>query len=318
MDPLSDVLSLLRPHHYRAGAIDLGRPWSIRFPDQQGAIKCNALLSGECWVSVEGDATPTLMRAGDFFLLPSGRPFTLASDPGRRPVPVERAVDLGARTPINEINGGGDALLVSSHFKLAEDAAPLLTAVLPPVVHVRSDAEDAMHLRRFVELILRELREPRPGGSLIAGHLSQLMLVQTLRLHQAEGGEGLGWLSAMADRRLGAAVAAMHDDPAHRWTVQSLAGRAGMSRSVFARRFREVVGETPMEYLTRWRMLRAGDRLARAGDPVSVVAASLGYDSDSAFSTAFKRTMGASPRDYVRRRGAEADPAARSIAASGH
>lgn len=130
-----------------------------------------------------------------------------------------------------------------------------------------------------------------------------MMLVQALRLHLSEGaGGGAGWFFALTDEQLSAAITAMHADPAHRWTLQELAGRAGMSRSTFALKFKQTVGTSPMEYLTRWRMLLAGDRLESSSDPVSLIALSLGYESESASSTAFKRVMGCSPRQYGRGR----------------
>ena len=148
-----------------------------------------------------------------------------------------------------------------------------------------------------------ELRERQPGGFLIAQHLAHMMLVQVLRVHLAEGLKGgVGWFFALADKQMGAAINAMHDDPAQRWTLQQLAERAGMSRSSFALKFKGKVGCSPMEYLTRWRMLLAGDRLRNSSDPVSVIAVSLGYESESAFSTAFKRVMNCSPRQYSRGR----------------
>src|ERR1017187_5397528 len=151
--------------------------------------------------------------------------------------------------------------------------------------------------------MMQELREPQPGGFLVAQHLAYMMLVQALRLHLAEGLKGgVGWLFALADKQMGAAIGSMHNDPAHGWTLQELAHRADMSRSTFALRFKETVGASPMEYLTRWRMLRAGNRLANSSDPISVIALSLGYESESAFSTAFKRVMGCSPRQYSRGR----------------
>ncbi|TIS54653.1 MAG: helix-turn-helix transcriptional regulator, partial [Mesorhizobium sp.] len=147
----------------------------------------------------------------------------------------------------------------------------------------------------------------QPGGFLVAQHLSHMMLVQALRLHMAEGPNGgVGWLFALADKQMGAAIGAMHEDPAHRWTLQELAERAGMSRSNFALKFKEMVGTSAMEYLTRWRMLLAGERLANSSEHTSVIALSLGYESESAFSTAFKRVMGASPRQYGRDRSAVA------------
>ncbi|HEY8013887.1 MAG TPA: AraC family transcriptional regulator, partial [Dongiaceae bacterium] len=122
-------------------------------------------------------------------------------------------------------------------------------------------------------------------------------------LHLAEGANGgVGWLFALADKQMGAAISAMHADPGYGWTLQALAARAGMSRSTFALKFKEAVGKAPLEYLARWRMLLAGDRLANSSDPVSVIALSLGYESESAFSTAFKRVMGCSPRQYSRGR----------------
>ena len=134
-----------------------------------------------------------------------------------------------------------------------------------------------------------------------------MMLVQALRLHLAEGASGgVGWLFALADKQMSAAISAMHDDPAHRWTLQALAERAGMSRSTFALKFKETVGASPMDYLTRWRMLLAGDRLTNSSEPISAIALSLGYESESAFSTAFKRVMGCSPRRYGRGRNGDA------------
>ena len=152
-----------------------------------------------------------------------------------------------------------------------------------------------------MERMRQELREPQPGGFLMAQHLAHMMLVQALRLHLAEGLKGgVGWLFALADKQMSAAIYSIHDDPAHRWTLQELGKRAGMSRSTFALKFKQTVGASPMEYLTRWRMLLAGDRLVNSSDPISAIAPSLGYESESAFSTAFKRVMGCSPRQYGR------------------
>ncbi len=125
-----------------------------------------------------------------------------------------------------------------------------------------------------------------------------MMLVQALRLRLAEGWSGIGWLFALTDKIMTAAITAMHNEPARRWTLQSLAQRAGMSRTTFTLKFKEMVGQSPMDYLTLWRMLVAGERLTNSSAPVSAIAHSLGYDSESAFSTAFKRVMGCPPRQY--------------------
>ncbi len=172
--------------------------------------------------------------------------------------------------------------------------------MLPPVVHIRDEAQKAT-MRGSLERLRDELRTPQPGGSLIAQQLAYTMLIQALRLHLEDPAfRGVGWLFALADRQMNAAIACMHADPAHPWTVKELAARVGMSRSVFALRFKETVGSTPIEYLTRWRMLRAGQRLERSRDSISEIALSLGYESDSAFRKAFRGVMGCSPREYSR------------------
>jgi AraC-like DNA-binding protein len=197
------------------------------------------------------------------------------------------------------LNGGGDCFGIGGYFDFADDHADMLIGMLPPIVHIRKEADKAA-LRWRLERLMLELREPQPGGALVAAHLSHMLLVQALRLHMEEGARGgVGWLFALADRPVNAAISAMHADPARRWTLRALAETAGMSRSVFALRFKAKVGSSAMDYLTRWRMLLAGDRLANSREPISVVAPSLGYESESAFSTAFKRVMGCSPRRYV-------------------
>ena len=201
------------------------------------------------------------------------------------------------------MNGGGDCFCIGGWFAFAGRHADILLGVLPPIVHIRGDAAKAT-LRWALETMMQELREPRPGGALVAQHLAQMVLVQALRLHLAEGPSGgVGWLFALSDPQMSAAINAMHQDPARRWTLQALAARAGMSRSSFAQKFKkQAVGASPMDYLTRWRMLLAGDRLKHSGDAVSAIALSLGYESESAFSTAFKRVMDTSPRKYGRGR----------------
>ena len=296
MDPLSDVLSLLKPRSYKSGGFDVGGELSIQFPRHEG-IKCYVLVSGQCWLQVEG-VPGVLLEAGDCFLLPSGRPFRLATGLTLTPVDFSTMFSTAGDGRIGTYNGGGDCFMVGGHFALAGHHAGILLEVLPPIVHIRKESDKAA-MRWSLERMMEELRDPQPGGFLIAQHLAYMMLVQALRLHLAEGSKGrVGWLFALADKQMSAAINSMHDNPAHGWTIQTLAECAGMSRSTFALKFKETVGATPMEYLTRWRMLLAGDRLMNSSDPVSVIARSLGYESESAFSTAFRRVIGCSPRQY--------------------
>jgi AraC-like DNA-binding protein len=290
MDPLSDVLSLLKPRGYVSGGFDIAGV-SLAFSRHAG-IKCYALSSGACWLVVEDVTEPVRLTSGDCFLLPRGRPFVLTTELKLKPVDALafRAAKSNGEVPSRK--GSEPCFLVGSHFSFSGNQADILLGVLPPVVHIRSESDKAA-MRWSMERMMQELREPRAGSSLIAQQLAYTMLVQALRLHLAEGLRGgVGWLFALADPQMLGAITAIHDEPARSWTVQALAARAGMSRSTFALRFKETVGSSPMEYLTRWRMLLAGDRLASGSDPISVIAPQLGYESESAFSTAFKRVMG--------------------------
>lgn len=300
MDPLSDVLSLLKPRSYRSAGFNAGGDWSIQFSAHQGSIKFNAVISGECWLCVDGVSEPVHLRIGDCFLLPSGRPFRLASDLAVVPVAAETVFLPAGAGGVATCNGGGDFYLTGSRFALDGAHARILLEELPPIVHIRRESDQAA-LRWSLERMMQELREGEPGGFLIAEHLAHMMLVQALRLHLVDASAtGAGWLSALGDAQMRAAITAMHDDPARAWTLQALAQYAGMSRSTFALRFKETVATSPMQYLTRWRMLLAADRLTHSAEPVSAIALSLGYESESAFSTAFRRTMGCSPRQYGR------------------
>lgn len=178
--------------------------------------------------------------------------------------------------------------------------ADMLLGAMPPVARLREDRDKA-DLRWALERMRRELVEARPGGVLVAQHLAHLMLVEALRLYLSGlSGKHVGWLFALADPRLAAAIGAMHARPGARWTLPELAREAGMSRSSFARAFKATVGTPPLDYLTRWRMLLAGARLTAGPEPVGPLALTLGYESESAFSTAFKRVMGCSPGRYAR------------------
>jgi AraC-like DNA-binding protein len=299
MDPLSDVLSLLKPRTYKSGGFDVGGELSIHFPRHEG-IKCYAVVSGQCWLSVEGVPDPVRLQAGDCFLLPRGSPFRLATDLALTPVDAFTIFSVAGNGRIGTFNGGGDCCIVGGHFTLAGNHAGVLLGVLPPIVHLRKESDKAT-MRWSLERMMEELREPQPGGFLVAQQLATVMLVQALRLHLAEGLKGgVGWLFALADKQISAAITSMHEDPAHGWTLQELAERAGMSRSSFALKFKQTVGASPIEYLTRWRMLLAGDRMENSSDPISAIAISIGYQSESAFSNAFKRVMGCSPRQYNR------------------
>lgn len=299
MDPLSDLLSLLKPRSLVSGGVAMDRQAAIQWPQHDG-IKCYAVVSGQCRLSVDGVAEPVLLTAGDCYLLPPGPPFCLATDPSVEPVDFRLLREAGRIGPHVTHSEEGGCYLVGGHFVLTGEPAELLLGALPPIVHIRKESDKAA-MRWSLERITAEVRDPQPGGSLIAQQLAFTMLIQALRLHLADSASArVGWLFALGDRQMSAALTCIHDDPGHPWTLQTLAVRIGMSRSTFALRFKETVGTSPMEYLTRWRMLLACDRLKNSDDSIPRIATSLGYESESAFGKAFKRVIGCSPRQHGR------------------
>jgi AraC-like DNA-binding protein len=215
------------------------------------------------------------------------------------PIDADEFYPSAATGGIASFNGGGACFIVGGHFILGGSQAGVLLGVLPPIVHLQAESEKAA-LRWCLDRMRQELHEQRPGGVLVTQQLAYMMLVQALRLYLEGDGGGVGWMAALTDRRLSSAMKAMHENPAHRWTLQTLAERAGMSRTIFTLSFKEAVGSSPMEYLMRWRMLLAGDRLQHTDDSITEIALSLGYESESAFGKAFKRVTSCSPRQYAR------------------
>ncbi len=294
---MSEVLALLKPQTYMSAGLNAAGAWAIQFPAHD-YIKFNAVTKGFCWIAVEEGGKPQRLEAGDCFLLPSGRPFVLASNLSLPKMPAE-TVYTESCDRTGTCNGGGEFCLVGARFEFSGEQASSLFASLPAVVSVRESSDQASVLRWSLERFERELQEQSPGSSLIAEHLAHIMLIQVLRLHLATNQHGgVGWLSALADPQLCAALAAMHGDVSRRWTLEELGKTAHMSRSGFASRFKQVAGLSPMEYLARWRMHVAAERLKTTSHIILRIANSVGYESDAAFSTAFKKAMGQSPQHY--------------------
>jgi len=296
MDPLSDVISFLQLRSYHVGGFEAGAQWSLGFEGYE-AIKCYAVTAGACWIAVEGAGDPKHLQEGDCILLAHGRPFQIASDLALPPDDWRgHFLDAGEGAVVR-LNEHAGVTVLGSHFQLAGWQAELLLGVLPPIIHLRAQTHREK-LGWAFDRLREELTHCEPGGILIAQQLACMIFVQVLRLYLGEF-EGQGWLFALSDKPVAAAIAAMHRQPSRRWTVAELADLVGMSRSGFAARFGALVGEGPIEYLTRWRMLLAGRSLSR-GEPVSKIASSLGYESESAFRTAFKRVTGRTPRYHAR------------------
>jgi AraC-like DNA-binding protein len=285
MDAITDFLSAVRVQGVCYGRIQITAPWAPRA--EAGLHSGFGLISyGQAWMDFPDVAERIHLSHGDFFLLAPGREYVLSS---------------GA--------GGAPTAMIAGRFSFGETYGRPLTDFLPPIILIRGGQPHMLPLQRTLELLASEVDASKstsePGSELAVRRLADLVWIQALRAHiAATESEQAGWLHALADSQIGAALHSMHKRMDHPWTVASLAAEAGMSRSAFALRFKELIGESPLEYLTRWRMYRGSDLLRESDRKLADVAQAVGYDSDGAFHRAFKRVLGIAPGEYRRTVGA--------------
>lgn len=297
VDPLSQVIALLKPRAVFSKVISGSGRWGVRYT-QFGLPSFCALLEGSCLLSVDGEETLTL-AAGDFVLLPTTPGFTMTSlEPGT-PVPIDArkaALDTSGSEIRHGTRGGRpEVRMLGGYFEFDSPDSAMLVSLLPAVLHVRGSQK----LPLLTQLVREESLERKPGRELVLTRLVEVLLVEALRTTSGEEAPP-GLLRGLADKRLAAAFRHMHGDPARGWTVEQLARKSALSRSAFFDRFNRAVGMPPMEYLLSWRMALAkqllrGDELA-----IAEVAERVGYGSASTFSTAFSRHVGQPPGKFAR------------------
>lgn len=295
-DPFSDILKLTHTRSLVTGGFTAGGAWAIRFPAPD-KIKFFAVTKGSCWLSIDGEAEPISFQTGDVGLLTAKRPFVLASAPGIAPVEA-MSVFSGTRRTTATLGDGADFAHLGGHVLLDSTNHRLLAEVLPPWIHVPAASPQAANFRWLLDQLVEERAGVLPGAQLASAQLSQLLFIQILRAHLETSGSSMraGWLRALGDPRVAPALRAMHDAPARSWRLEELAQACAMSRTTFAFHFRTIAGVAPLTYLMQWRMHLAERALREENTPVAVVAQSIGYTSESAFSNAFKRVTGRSPR----------------------
>ncbi|CAN7701232.1 AraC family transcriptional regulator [Variovorax sp. OV084] len=296
MDPLSEVLFTMRAETVLLAQVEVRGRWAMRFPAYRH-FKFGSVLEGNCWLWVEGSHERVHLHEGDCYLLTDGAPYCTASDLSAEPVDGVGLLSQGRCEDGIVRFGFGDTCtrVAGGRFTFPDEPAPLLLSLLPRLVHVPAGAAQTRQLQTVLELIGMETSREMPGKATVATSLSNMVLVQILRAHLESAQENAGWLGALTDKFIGPVLYAMHGDVARRWTLAGLASTAGMSRTAFAERFRRRVGKSPLAYLNGWRMILARAALSHEGQSLSTVAARLGYASDSAFSTAFKKAVGSSP-----------------------
>lgn len=295
MDPLTEIVALLRPHGAFSKPISGRGKWGVRY-DAQGTPSFCIVLEGKSWFITDGDA-PRLLERGDFLLLPFTPSFSLVSELGAECTPG-RPSRQGVRH--GDPKRPPDFRSIGGTFQIESVNAGLLQLMLQKI-HIRASEFDTSRLTRMIDLIMDEYAAQRPGRDTILQRLLEAMLVEALRW-PALGSESLppGLVAGLRDARMAGTLRAMHSDVRHGWTVAELAKRAGMSRSAFSARFVATIGCAPMEYLSRWRMSLAQDALSRGGKSLDRLAEEIGYESASAFSTAFRRRSGCAPGAFAR------------------
>jgi len=297
VDPFSDVLKLTNAEAVVTGGFTAGGPWAIRFPGRD-KIKFFAAMKGSCFVNIEGEAEPIHFKTGDIGLLASRRSFVLASDLAVTPLD---AMDLfsGSGRSMATLGDGNDFAHIGGHVMIDPVRGGMLADILPTWIHARAESPRAAVFRWLLDRLIEERDVGQPGAQLASAQLTQLLFIEILRSHLSTANLlPCGWLRALADPRLAPALRLMHGNPARSWRLEELAKSCAMSRTYFADRFRTVAGIAPLAYLTEWRMHLAQRALREERTAVAVIARSLGYSSESAFSNAFKRVKGISPTGY--------------------
>ncbi|MDP3491733.1 MAG: AraC family transcriptional regulator [Hyphomonadaceae bacterium] len=295
VDPLSDIIALLRPRTvFMKGISGAGR-WAVRYTDFGHPSFCT-VLEGGCRLAVEGEAAITL-AAGDFVLMPATPGFVMSGFEAATPRLIDPKV---SPAPSDEVrhgdqDGAPDVRLLGGYFVFDSPDAALLISLLPSLMHVRG----AGRLATVVGLVAEEAVEARSGRDLVLTRLVEVLLVEALRASPGDDAPP-GLLRGLADARVAAAMRQMHGDAARPWTMLELAREASLSRSAFFDRFVRAVGMPPMEYLLAWRMAVAKDLLRRREVGLNEVAQRVGYGSASTFSTAFSRHVGQPPGRYAR------------------
>jgi AraC-like DNA-binding protein len=299
-DAMSDVLGLVRMRGEMICANEYCAPWSYGF--ERPIAHFHIVERGAAWMRLAGEP-PLRLEVGDLVIVPRGGAHFLSSHPDLPSTPIEAATGApGARRgSVFRLGseGGEETHVVCGQFSCDGVLAPRLLSVLPPLIHIQARGGRPLEwLRLTSHFLVEEMRNPRPGSAIMITRLIDLLFVQAIRDWGARHHGSRGWLAGLGDVPIGRALSAIHDEPDRRWTVSALAAIAGLSRSAFAARFGEVVGQTPVKYVSSWRLDLAADHLRAGGDSLSRIAERVGYGSEAALTRAFKKQFGIPPAQF--------------------
>jgi AraC-like DNA-binding protein len=327
LDPITDLFQTMQIEGVVHSRLEATAPWGLKreaevaegiSKDEHSAESAispfhfahfGMLSRGNCWLSVEGIPDPIPLAGGDCFLLAPGSSYTLRDNPRTRARSFCEVAPRNGSHVIEYGGGGAQTTIISGWFRFGATSVKPLTRLLPPLILVKADQAQSLALHTTLSMLASETVDSAPGSELLVNRLADMLFIHSIRAHIGSQSETCksGLLRAIFDPQIGVALKSMHEKVEHPWTVESLAATCGMSRSAFAVRFKNMVGETPLAYLTSWRMQKATGFLEKGDKKLFEVAKAVGYDSDSAFSKAFKRVFGVAPRESIsitRRNGA--------------
>ena len=302
-DALTDVLDMLKPRGRVFCCSELSAPWAMSLPSD-GLVRFHFIERGSAWLRVEDTKQVMPLTSGDLVIVPHGKGHILADSTRTKPVPINRLLEGRSDSVVLLQHGGGgvQTMMTCCSFQFVNgDYNPLL-AVLPPLIHIPSGREPlAEWLEPTLKMLAYEARHPRPGSETLVARLIDIILVQAVRVWVQEQPQNRGgWLGALRDPQIGAALGLIHREPQRNWSIYALAREVAMSRSTFAAKFSSLVGAPPLTYLTRWRLWHASRLLSEGNLSVGETALRVGYESEAAFSKAFKRHFGQPPLAYRR------------------
>lgn len=322
MDPITDIFKTMHVAAVVHSRLEATAPWGLMREAREAEGKSTHAMGrnispselahfgmvsrGNCWLSVEGISDPIPLTGGDCFLLAPGTSYILRDNPRTRARSFCEVAPTSGSQVIHYGGGGAPTTIISGFLSFDEVSLKPMNHLLPSFIWVKADQARTLALHTTLQLLASEMAEDAPGSEVVANRLAEVLFIQTIRVHIASGSESgkRGWLGAVFDPQIGAALRSIHQSVKSPWTVQSLAAAAGMSRSAFASRFKELLGQTPLDYVTDWRMQKAIQLLHQQDKKLVEIAQSVGYESDAAFSKAFKRLVGVTPGEY-RRNGIE-------------
>lgn len=303
MDPLSDLFGSMSIQEVTYKRLEVTAPWGFHVPGRKGPrIRFASLVRGSALLRFKNQHTISLSPGDVYIFIFNDEPYTLVDDLRSTVVDYSEVEKLAVDGVIEYGGTGSLTTFVGGSFTMNTFGIPPIFTILPRFLHLRFDQNRSKAFQSLLDLLAAETAQPGLGSSSLISRLYEALFLYAVRAYAScHAAPRKGWLAAISDKHLSKVIHAMSRGLGKDWSVESLAREARMSRSAFALRFRTVLGETPLEYLTQWRMYRAAAMIRSNNTSLSEVASAVGYGSESSFSRVFRREMGLAPREYQRR-----------------